>query len=239
MDSAQDLLQQATDFHQYDNLHWEVSGAQDDPRRQWFRSVIAEHIPELTEKRVLDIGSGVGQLFPFVLQRGAAEVVGVEPSERNTTLSKQLHPDVVVHQTTLQDAQLDQWFDIAVAILVFEHIHDLAEAFQKVNTLLAPNGIFALMTLDKEYAETQRFGYTMEVEKLNDASSVVCTERSDGQLCDIVRTSQMYIDAAQKSGFCLQEDVPMIPRQSFLEACPKYLPFADTVMHHLYIFQKL
>ena len=45
-------------------------------------------LPEVAERRVLDLGCGAGQLAHHLATRGAAEVVGVDLSERMLALAR-------------------------------------------------------------------------------------------------------------------------------------------------------
>ncbi len=102
---------------------------------------------------VLDIGSGVGQLFNWLKNKGAIEIVGIDPSERNIRTSKEMYPWVLSIQATLHEfaSHEQEKFDTAFAVLVFEHIEDLGEAFRDIHSLLKDDGEFYLIIADKDF----------------------------------------------------------------------------------------
>src|SRR5665213_289748 len=86
----------ATDPHQYDSpeLDWRSSGAEKSSSRSYFREQIDSVVEPgfLEGKRVLDIGSGVGQLFNWLKSNGASEVVGIDPSIKNIENTTKTYP---------------------------------------------------------------------------------------------------------------------------------------------------
>ena len=61
----EDFKLKATDPNQYDasELDWTVLGDENQSSRLFFRDYLVEELEDLSGKKVLDIGSGVGQLF--------------------------------------------------------------------------------------------------------------------------------------------------------------------------------
>lgn len=239
MHNVKQFLQKAQDYRQYDDLDWEVEGGEESPSRLWYRKVLFGYGPTFSGKSVLDVGSGVGQLFPFLEKGGATRIIGLEPSHRNFVLSKKFHPEGIVYKSTLQKTRLRSTFDIAVIILSFEHIGNLDAAFTALRRLLNKNGIICLMTVDKAYAETPRFGYGLKVVHINQQSSVTRTTRHGKTMWDIVRLPEAYIAAGKANGFTLQKHLHMRPQKTFISAMPKYKRFARTTMHHFYVFKKI
>src|SRR5581483_7259100 len=88
----------ATDPLQYDSpdLDWTIDGDPNSWSRIFFRNHLKPYLENLSGKSVLDIGSGVGHLFPMLKEFGAKDIEGLEPSKRNVGRSNQLYPDVPV-----------------------------------------------------------------------------------------------------------------------------------------------
>src|SRR5919205_4191680 len=62
-------------------------------------------LPDVAGRRVLDLGCGAGQLAHHLATRGAAEVVGVDLSERMLALARAQwsHPRVTYQRAALED----------------------------------------------------------------------------------------------------------------------------------------
>lgn len=232
------FLDSATDPKQYDSkdLHWEKDGSADSPSRKYFQSFLSP-ILEVQDKAVLDIGCGLGQLFPFLAQHGAARIVGLEPSERNFEYASRHYPEYQVVKTTLEDYHPGEKFDVAVSIMVFEHIKDVEASFRKIITLLKPHGHFYLITADKDYALKPRFGYEIGIENISDDVAVAKTKRSFGTLYDIYRSTEFYIQCAKDAGFVDAEYQPLIPNETHLEYMPHLKDHIGVATSHLLVFK--
>src|SRR3989344_8727270 len=170
-----DFLQRALDPYQYDSLEidWEKEGLEDSPIRRFFRAALKEHLEDLHGKSVIDIGSGLGHLFPSLKEWGAGMTEGVDPSKKNVALSRKLHPDISVFEGTLEEYSSGRRFDVGIAIMVFEHIDDLHAAFQKVAGILKPGGSFYLIAGNRDYFITPRFNYQLATQELG-SGNLVC-----------------------------------------------------------------
>src|SRR6266704_4816361 len=64
-------------------------------------------LPDVDGRRVLDLGCGAGQLARHLATSGAAEVVGVDLSERMLALARAefAHPHVTYSRATLEDVE--------------------------------------------------------------------------------------------------------------------------------------
>jgi 2-polyprenyl-3-methyl-5-hydroxy-6-metoxy-1,4-benzoquinol methylase len=226
---------QATNPTQYDSpeLDWRIDGNANSTSRLFFRNNLKEHLEDLTDKTVLDIGSGIGHLFPMLFEFGAKEVYGIEPSKRNIETSKQLYPNVEVYQGSLEDFVSDKKFDIAVSIMVFEHIWDIDEAFQKIAGLLKDNGKFYLIFGDKDFHILNRPKAEVDVQPISDNIVSTKTIRPTGTMYDIFRSTNLYIDTAQKTGFKIFKQVGLISPQ------PKHSFYGEKPICHLLICKKV
>jgi SAM-dependent methyltransferase len=132
--SNDDLYSRACNPKQYDSpdLDWLSVGQVGSPSGSFFSSTLKNHFDDLSGKSILEIGSGTGRLFSFLQEKRAGSIQGVEPSEKNSSASRQAHPEVDVFTGTFADFQSENEFDIVLAIMVFEHLPDYAK-FQKVD----------------------------------------------------------------------------------------------------------
>lgn len=240
----------ATNPLQYDSpeLDWRIGGAEDRTSRKYFREELETTVSPsfLQDKRVIDIGSGVGQLFNWLKNHGATEVVGIDPSRRNTETSLQTYPWATSVNTTLQEyaAKGSEKFDSAFALLVFEHIHDLESAFQDVASLLNENGEFYLIITDKDYnvannkeLRGKNFIKVEILQDLGEGAVEARTFRDEGDkgqtvLYDIFRPLEQVREAAKSNGFKLIKERPLLG--------PYNTPPAERtfVICHLLVFKK-
>ena len=232
------LTKKATDPLQYDsiNLDWKKEGMLDSPTRQFFREYLEQNIEDLTDKSVVDIGSGTGHLAELFRKFGAREIYGIEPSHKNVEISRELYPEMIVDEVGLEKAKTEKTFDVVVVVMAFEHMRNLDLSFQKIAQLTKPTGIFYAIIGDKEYFTTERFGYTLKIEDLGNGEVAVSTERPYGIMHDIFRPVSNFIEAAKNSGFSLTKNIPLIPTKKIIQVEPKYKQFEGKPLGHLLVF---
>jgi 2-polyprenyl-3-methyl-5-hydroxy-6-metoxy-1,4-benzoquinol methylase len=113
----------------------------------WERA--AEHadllslLPDVNGRRVLDLGCGVGQFARYLATQGAAEVLGVDLSERMLALARAewAHPRVTyvrgaVEQVTFPPGR----FDLVVSSLVLHYVDDYRGLIARIAGWLTPGG---------------------------------------------------------------------------------------------------
>ena len=231
----EDYKIKATNPQQYDSpdLDWRIDGGLNSPSRIFFRNHLKAHLEDLSGKNVLDIGSGVGHLFNMLFELGAKEIVGIEPSKRNVEESKKLHPNVGVHNATLEEYNPDgKQFDIVISIMVFEHILDIKKAFGLISDFLKHGSKLYLIVGDKEFHVQSRPDLEVDVQKISDDVTATKTIRPNGTMYDIFRSLDLYIQTANESGLKLVGNFelgPTVERPNNLDNKPSC---------HLLIFQK-
>ena len=110
-------------------------------------------------RRVLDVGTGEGQVARLAIASGAATVVGVDPTEAQVleAVARGGGPSYVRSGAAglpFHDAS----FDVVVACLVFEHIADVDTAIAEVSRVLEPGGRF-LFFLNHPLLQTPNSGW--------------------------------------------------------------------------------
>ncbi len=98
-------------------------------------------------KRVLDVGSGEGQVGRRAAGlSGVTFVVGVDPTWAQVKVAAQRGGGVTVVRARAEELPfVPSCFDAAVACLVFEHIGALDEAIAEVGRVLSAGGRFLLL----------------------------------------------------------------------------------------------
>ncbi|MBW3615552.1 MAG: class I SAM-dependent methyltransferase [Actinobacteria bacterium] len=117
----------------------------------------AEHLCRAA--RVLDVGTGEGQVARLAAVRGATSVVGVDPTWAQIEVARRRGGGPAYARAGA--AQLpfgDAAFDAVVACLVFEHIDDVDAAIAEVGRVLRPGGRF-LFFLNHPLLQTPNSGW--------------------------------------------------------------------------------
>jgi SAM-dependent methyltransferase len=100
--------------------------------------------------RVLDLGCGAGHYAAELLDRGAAQVVGVEGSGTLLSAARdRLGDSVELHQHDLEQPLAflrDESFDLAVMALVYHHIDAREQLLAELRRVLRPGGLLLVST---------------------------------------------------------------------------------------------
>ena len=100
-------------------------------------------------RRVLDLGCGAGQLAHHLATAGAAEVVGVDVSERMLALARAewAHPRVTYRREAIEEVAFPPArFDLVVSSLAFHYVDDYAGLIARIAGWLAPGGVLVYST---------------------------------------------------------------------------------------------
>ena len=101
--------------------------------------------PELSEKRVLDLGCGYGWHCKYVKEQGAASVVGIDQSEKMIAeaLKRNTSDGINYHVCSLEGYTYPaETYDLVISNLVLHYIEDLDDIYRKVYQTLKPGGVF-------------------------------------------------------------------------------------------------
>lgn len=231
------LRETATDPNQYDAIGWGSKEDKPTPIRQFFITALKRRLGSLKSKSVLDIGSGVGHMFPLYKELDAKEVLGIEPSGRNVDISKELYPDILVKVESLESFEPDRKFDVVVMVMTMVHIKDLDTAFKKIHGLLRPGGLFVLIDADVTYETTPKWGWKIDVEQNSDGSYTVGSSRKYGYLASISRPIAHFMKAADATRFKVQEQSPLFASDDLLKEAQYYDEVRNIPLAQLFVFQ--
>jgi 2-polyprenyl-3-methyl-5-hydroxy-6-metoxy-1,4-benzoquinol methylase len=106
-------------------------------------------LPPAAGRRVLDLGCGAGQLAHYLATQGAAEVVGVDLSERMLALARTewAHTNVRYERAAMETVAFGPArFDLVVSSLAFHYVADYAGLLQRIACWLAPGGVLVYST---------------------------------------------------------------------------------------------
>jgi SAM-dependent methyltransferase len=234
------FFEKASNPQQYDL--GQVNWSQEGDRQHFTRKMIFEALlPELGEvagKRVLDVGSGLGWLTHELTMLGA-DVTGIDPSEKNHSAAVNSYPELDFRNTSLEEFETTEGFEIIAAVMVFEHLQNLRKTFDKIKPLLSRNGRLITVTGDFDTFTNSREGVSVEVQELAPGKVATRTDYGDraGVIYDIFRTPERFVREANHSGLNVISHKPF-PIPEWLKAeVPRYKDFGDKPIFQIFGFE--
>lgn len=100
-------------------------------------------LPDVTGKAVLDLGCGYGHNCVDFVKRGAAEVVGVDISEKMLEVAKaeSVHEKITyINMSMTEVKSLNKSFDVIYSSLAFHYIEDFAGFAENLYSVLNSGG---------------------------------------------------------------------------------------------------
>lgn len=103
-------------------------------------------LPDVTGKRILDLGCGAGELCQALCSRGATEVVGVDLSARMLALANATpHESIVFYNQAIEDFHApEESFDLIVSSLTLHYVRDFQQVVSRIACWLRQGGHFIL-----------------------------------------------------------------------------------------------
>jgi SAM-dependent methyltransferase len=102
-------------------------------------------LPDLRDRRVLELGCGFGWHCRYARQQGASSVVGVDLSERMLARARALtdDPGIEYRRSAIEDVEFraDE-FSVVISSLALHYIRDFDAVCQRVHHWLATGGAF-------------------------------------------------------------------------------------------------
>ena len=127
-------------FYQlYINLREEGKGLNDVLEIPAFRSLL----PDLHDKKVLDLGCGFGESCKLYVANGAECVVGVDISDKMITKAKQEFSDNRIEYVnqSIEDIELKpNYFDLVLSSLAFHYVANFTELVKRIYAM--HNGVW-------------------------------------------------------------------------------------------------
>ena len=127
---------------------------------------VAHHILDLASLRkdsalrILDVGSGLGNMA-LAFHRQGHRVTGLEPSSSFFRAASR-HDGPEILQSTLQQAEFSDSFDLIVFLAVFEHLTDPIGDFNKAVDLLREGGRICILNVpNAKYAKTRLANFAL------------------------------------------------------------------------------
>ena len=181
--------------------------------------------------RVVDVGTGEGQIARLASKLGASFVAGVDPTSAQIKVAaERAGGPRYLRGSAEQLPFADASFDAAIACLVFEHLPDHRGPIAEIGRVLAPGGRFAFFLnhpllqapnsgwvidhiLEEQY---WRIGPYLPVD-------VTMEELAPGVLLPFVhRPLSQYINAMAENGMLIERMEEPAPPEGFLAKADEY-----------------
>jgi ubiquinone/menaquinone biosynthesis C-methylase UbiE len=158
---SQNIYDNQTFFDGYAQLSRSVQGLDGAPEWPAIRSIL----PDLQGKKVVDLGCGYGWFCRSAREQGAAQVLGMDLSEKMLGKAKQMTEDPAIEyrQQDLEALQLPAAsFDLVYSSLTLHYIEDLGKLFATVYQALVNGGEFIFTAEHPIYTAPKHQGWLVD-----------------------------------------------------------------------------
>lgn len=153
-------------------------------------------LPDATRLRVLDLGCGAGQLAHHLAEAGAAEVIGVDISERMLEVARVqfAHPRVTYRRAAMEELEFPEArFELVVSSLAFHYVADYAALARSTARWLTPGGRLVFSTEHPLYtARGSEEGW------VRDADGATLGWLIDGHADEGLREHRWFVDGVRR-----------------------------------------
>lgn len=150
-------------FTAYSRMRRSVEGLAGAP--EW--PSIRRLLPDLHDLRVVDLGCGYGWFCRWARKNGAAEVLGIDVSERMLARARSMTQDDAITYARADLEELDlpaASFDLAYSSLVFHYVVNLRGLFAAVRRALLPGGHLVFSIEHPIFMAPSRPGWVVDAE---------------------------------------------------------------------------
>ncbi|MCP1136165.1 class I SAM-dependent methyltransferase [Paenibacillus polysaccharolyticus] len=214
-------------FQNYSKMARSVEGL--DAAGEWHE--LQTLLPDLKDKRVLDLGCGFGWHCRYAREQQASTVIGVDLSENMLRRARELTNDLQIEyrQTAIEHIHFDQnQFDVVISSLALHYIKHLHDVYRKINHCLVTSGTFILSVEHPIFTARaeQDWHYDAQGEKLH---WPVDHYHEQGQRIanfldhDVVkyhRTMATHLNELIGAGFIIQQVAESKPSLEMMEQVP-------------------
>ena len=192
-------------------------------------------LPDVAGQRVLDLGCGVGQLAFHLAQAGAAEVLGVDVSERMLELarSERTHPRVTYLRAAIENLAFPpERFELVVSSLALHYVEDYSALLRSVASWLVSGGLLVYSTEHPVYtARDPADGWVLDGQgkRLHWALDDYAEEglREQRWFVEGVqkyhRTLASLLNGLIEAGFSIERVLEPVPSAEMLQRRPEFI----------------
>ncbi len=236
MAMAQNIYDRPDFFAGYSSLPRSVRGLEGAP--EW--PAIRAMLPPLAGRRVVDLGCGFGWFARFARGAGAAEVLGLDLSEKMIARARAEtdDPAITYRIADLETLELPAGrFDLAYGSLAFHYVADFDRLAGTIHQALAPGGTLVFTIEHPIYMAPRRPGWTLDAEGRRtwplDAYSVEGERITDWLAKGVVkyhRTLGTTLNTLIGAGFAIRHVEEWRPSAAMVAADPAFAEELDRPM---------
>jgi SAM-dependent methyltransferase len=181
--------------------------------------------------RVIDVGTGEGQVARLAARLGADLVAGVDPTRAQLRVAAERGGGPIYVRGAAQNLPFaDATFDAAVACLVFEHLPDHRPPIAEIARVLTPDGTFVFL-LNHPLLQAPNSGWVID-HILNEQYwrigpylpvDVTMEELAPGVVLPFVhRPLSQYVNEMAANGLLIERMEEPAPPEGFLAKADEY-----------------
>ena len=191
-------------------------------------------LPDLKDKKVIDLGCGFGEHCIEYIHKGATKVVGVDISEKMLEVARRenSNPHVTYMNTPMENiSEIGETFDVAISSLAFHYVEDFDILVKDVYEMLCEGGTFVFSQenpINTCFSSGSRWTKDENGNKLyaNLANYSLEGERESKWFVDGVkkyhRTFSTIVNTLAGAGFTIEKMIEPVPTLELLERYPEY-----------------
>ncbi|WP_347113892.1 class I SAM-dependent methyltransferase [Leclercia sp. S52] len=233
---AQNIYDNPAFFEGYARLPRSVQGLDGAPEWPALKSML----PDLAGRSVIDLGCGYGWFCRVAREQGAAEVIGVDISEKMLARAAELTDDVCIRyqRSDLESLELqDNCLDLVYSSLALHYLPELDTLFGKIQRALKPGGSLVFSIEHPIYTCATRQGWLTDdngdrfwcVNRYQEQGKRVSNWLAEGVI-KYHRTLGTTINALIKAGLTINEVNEWGPTQAQIDAWPALAEEAERPM---------
>ncbi|GIP21015.1 bifunctional 2-polyprenyl-6-hydroxyphenol methylase/3-demethylubiquinol 3-O-methyltransferase UbiG [Paenibacillus sp. J22TS3] len=202
-----------------------------DAAGEWgtFRSML----PDLRDKKVLDLGCGFGWHCRFAREQGASSAVGIDLSENMLERARIMtdDPNIEYRRLAIEDIDFNEGeFDVVISSLALHYVEDFDLICRKIHHCLVPGGSFVMSVEHPIYTALaqQAWFYGPQGEKLHwpvdhyHQEGLRRTIFLDHEVVKYHRTVASIINSLIQAGFVVKEISELKPTEEMLKRNPDW-----------------
>lgn len=192
-------------------------------------------LPNLKNKKVLDLGCGYGEHCKIYLEKGAKRVVGIDISKKMIDIAKLENKDFKIEYMNVAMEEIDsisEKFDLVASSLAFHYVEDFEKLLKNIYDLLFDGGILIFSQehpLVSSHSKGDRWTKDSNGNKIyaNISNYSIDGKRNTFWFVDDVkkyhRTFSTIINTLIKTGFKIENILEPIPSVELIKKCPQYV----------------